>query len=142
MGVKYIIDNSDSSLVSQSINGNLSVTNAISGTTFYGDGSNLTGISTSGSFTGGTVSGATEFTGGLTGDTIYSDNFVGDGSNLGGTVGLTYSQMGFTITSPTPSTINQNVVLPYNSTATYPTPLTISSGFAVTVPLGTTLTII
>lgn len=142
MEVKYIIDNADSALVSQTINGDLSVTNAISGTTFYGDGSNLTGISASGSFTGGTVSGATEFTGGLTGDTIYSDNFVGDGSALGGTVGLTYSQMGFTITSPAPSTINQNVVLPYNSTVTYPTPLTIDSGFAVTIPSGTTLTII
>lgn len=142
MGVKYIIDNSDSSLVNQIITGDLLVTNNISGTTFYGDGSNLTGISSSGSFTNGTVSGATEFTGGLTGNTIYSDNFVGDGSALGGVVGLSYSQMGFTITSPVPSTINQNVVLPYNSTATYPTPLTVGSGYTVTVPIGTILTII
>jgi hypothetical protein len=142
MGVKYIIDNSDASLVNQSISGNLSVIGSISGNTFYGDGSNLTGITAGGSFTGGTVSGATTFTNGLSADTIYSDSFIGDGSQLGGIVGLTYSQMGFTITSPAPSTINQNVVLPYNSTATYPTPLTISPGFSVTVPSGTTLTIV
>ena len=179
MGVEYIIDNSDASLVNQSISGNLSVIGSISGNTFYGDGSNLTGITAGGSFTGGTVSGATTFTNGLnanaisattylnlpsfsggttftggtvsgattftnglSADTIYSPSFIGDGSQLGGIVGLTYSQMGFTITSPAPSTINQNVVLPYNSTATYPTPLTISPGFSVTVPSGTTLTIV
>jgi hypothetical protein len=96
----------------------------------------------SSSFTGGTVTGPTEFTNGLTADTIYSPSFIGDGSQLGGVVGLTYSQIGFTITSPAPSTINQNVVLPYNSTATYPTPLTIAPGFSVTVPSGTTLTIL
>lgn len=106
MGVKYIIDNADNSLVNQSINGSLYVEDNISG------------------------------------DTIYSNNFIGNGSSLGGVVGLTYSQMGFTVTSPAPTTINQNVVLPYNSTVTYPTPLTIDSGFSVTVPIGTTLTIL
>jgi hypothetical protein len=74
--------------------------------------------------------------------TIDSESFIGDGSQIGGVVALTYSQLGFTITSPAPSTINQNVVLPYSSTVTYPTPLTVGSGYSVTVPSGTTLTII
>jgi hypothetical protein len=101
MGIKYIVDNADSSLSEQTINGDLLVTNSISGTTFYGDGSNLTGI-----------------------------------------VGLTYSDLGFTITSPPPVIINQNVVLPYNSTVTYPSPLIMGSGYTITTPIGTTLTII
>lgn len=123
--------------------GDVYISNSLSATTLYGDGSNLTNLpSGGGTFTGGTVSGATTFTNGLTGNTIYSDQFVGDGSLLGGIVGLTYSQMGFTITSPTPAIINQNVVLPYNSTATYPSPLIIGSGYSVVVPVGTTLTII
>lgn len=142
MSIAYIINNSENLLTKQTIKGDLSVTGSISGATFYGDGSNLTGITSGGVFTGGTVSGATTFTNGLSGDTIFSDSFVGDGSQLGGIVGLTYTDMGFTITSPPPTTINQNVVLPYNSTATYPTPMTIDSGFSVTVPSGTTLTII
>lgn len=140
MSTKYIIDNLDGLLTGQTINGDLTITSAITASTYYGDGSNLTG--TGSEFTGGTVSGETNFIEGLTGSTIYSENFVGDGSQLGGVVGLTYSDLGFTITSPTPSTINQNVVLPYNSTVTYPTPLTITSGFTVTIPSGTTLTII
>ena len=41
----------------------------ISATTLYGNGSNLTGIS-SGTFTGGTVAGATNFTNGLSANTI------------------------------------------------------------------------
>ena len=139
MVTKYITDNSGNLLTEQIINGSVSAT-TFSATTYYGDGSNLTG--TGSEFTGGTVSGETNFIEGLTGSTIYSENFVGDGSQLGGVVGLTYSDLGFTITSPTPSTINQNVVLPYNSTVTYPTPLTITSGFTVTIPSGTTLTII
>lgn len=95
MGVKYIIDNANSSLLEQTITGDLSVT-----------------------------------------------NIIGDGSRLGGVVGINYSDLGFTITSTVPSTINQNVVLPYNSTVTYSTPLTIDPGFSVTVPSGTTLTIV
>jgi hypothetical protein len=106
VSVKYIINNAEEVLISQTINGSLSVTDDI------------------------------------TGQTIYSEYFIGDGSQLGGVVGLTYTDMGFTITSPAPSTINQNVVLPYNSTVTYPTPLTIGSGFSVVVSSGTTLTII
>ena len=106
MKVKYIINNSDNLLISQTINGSLSVT------------------------------------GNITGNTTYSTYFNGDGSELAGVVGLTYSDMGFTITSPPPSTVNQNVVLPYNSTVTYPTPLIIDGGYSVTVPAGTTLNII
>ena len=140
MSVKYIIDNADSLLSEQIITGDLLVTNIISGATFYGDGSGLIGVS--GSFTGGTVTGPTEFTSGLSADTIYANYFIGDGSQLAGVVGLTYTDLGFTVTSPAPSTINQNVVLPYNSTVTYPTPLTVDPGFSVTVPYGTTLSII
>lgn len=43
MSTKYIINNFDNTLIEQKINGLLSVT-TISGQTFYGDGSNLTGI--------------------------------------------------------------------------------------------------
>lgn len=91
----------------------------------------------SGNFTGGTVTGETTFEGGLSATTIS-----GDGSSISGLVGLTYSDLGFTITSTTPSTINQNVVLPYNSTLTYPTPLTVGIGFSVVIPNGTTLSIV
>jgi hypothetical protein len=96
MSVKYIIDNSDDSLSNQTINGDLSVTNKISG----------------------------------------------DGSKISGVVGLTYSDMGFTITSPAPSTINQNVTLPYNSTLTYNGPLSVGSGFTIIIPVSTTLDIL
>jgi hypothetical protein len=115
-------------------------------------GSPLTVIGGGGSFTGGTINGATIFTNGLTANTITSntitattitsDKFYGDGSNLAGVVGLTYSDLGFTITSPTPTTINQDVVLPYNSDVTYPTELVIDNGYSVTIPSGTTLTIL
>jgi hypothetical protein len=115
--------------------GGLSAT-TISGDTFYGDGSNLTGIG-GGTFTGGTVTGETFFEGGLSATTIS-----GDGSLISGLVGLTYSDLGFTITSTTPVTINQNVVLPYNATLTYPTPLTVGVGFSVVIPNGTTLSIV
>jgi hypothetical protein len=90
-----------------------------------------------GNFTGGTVSGETTFEGGLSATTIS-----GDGSLISGLVGLTYSDLGFTITSTTPVTINQNVVLPYNATLTYPTPLTVGVGFSVVIPNGTTLSIV
>jgi hypothetical protein len=150
---KYIINE----LSNQTITGDLNIFGNLSGSTFYGDGSNLGGVE----FTGGTVSGATTFTNGLSGDTIsattfYGDTiftnsisgntmsattFYGDGSNLGGVVGLTYDDLGFTVTS-LPSGINQDVVLPYNATVTYPTPLIIGGGYVLTVPAGTTLTII
>lgn len=46
----------------------------ISGTTFYGDGSGLTGLP-SATFTGGTISGATTFSGGLTATTISATTY-------------------------------------------------------------------
>lgn len=61
------------------VNGTLSAT-TISGGTFYGDGSNLIGVS--GGFTGGTVSGNTIFTSGVTINTISGGTFYGDGSGL------------------------------------------------------------
>jgi hypothetical protein len=44
MSTQYIINNSDSLLTGQTINGELIVTSAVTATTYYGDGSNLTGI--------------------------------------------------------------------------------------------------
>ena len=61
-------------------NNNISDLVSISATTYYGDGSNLTGIS--GGFTGGTVTGETIFSGGLSGTTISGGTFYGNGSNL------------------------------------------------------------
>lgn len=52
----------------------LTVTGSLSATTFYGDGSYLTGIGST--FTGGTVSGATIFTGGLTANTISATTYA------------------------------------------------------------------
>ena len=57
--------------------------NTMSATTYYGDGSNLTGINST-EFTGGTVSGATTFTNGLSANTMSATTFYGDGSNLTG----------------------------------------------------------
>jgi hypothetical protein len=51
------------------ISGSLTAT-TVSATTFYGNGSNLTGISGGGSFSGGTVSNASVFTGGLSANTL------------------------------------------------------------------------
>lgn len=55
MSTKYIINNSDLSIPSQEINADLNIvgglsSTTISATTFYGDGSNLTGISGGNSF--------------------------------------------------------------------------------------------
>ena len=56
--------------------GSISAT-TISGTTFYGDGSNLTGISGGGggSFSGGTVTNPTNFTGGLSANTFSATTY-------------------------------------------------------------------
>lgn len=51
------------------------VNGPVTATTYYGDGSNLTGISGGGTFTGGTVSGPTTFTGGLTANTISATTY-------------------------------------------------------------------
>jgi len=48
----------------------------ISGGTFFGDGSNLTGISAGGTFTGGTVTGNTIFTQGVTANTFSGNSIV------------------------------------------------------------------
>jgi hypothetical protein len=48
----------------------------INGGTFYGDGSNLTGVSGGGTFTGGTVNGFTEFTNGLSANTISGGDLI------------------------------------------------------------------
>ena len=69
----------------QRIGDNWNIEGSLSATTFYGDGSNLTGISGGGgTFTGGTISGATTFTNGLTANTISGGTIFGDGSNLTG----------------------------------------------------------
>lgn len=96
----------------------------------------------SGEFTGGTVDGSTVFTNGLTGDSITSESFIGDGSRLGGLLALPYNYFGFTVTSSFPTTINQNVTLPYNVDVEYTGPLTVDAGFTLTVPVGTTLTVL
>ena len=44
MSTQYIINNNDSLLSGQTISGDLIVTNSLSATTFYGDGSGLTGV--------------------------------------------------------------------------------------------------
>lgn len=95
-----------------------------------------------GEFTGGTVDGPTVFTNGLTGDSITSESFIGDGSRLGGVVALPYNYFGFTVTSSFPTTINQNITLPYNVDVEYTGPLTVDNGFTLTVPVGTTLTVL
>jgi hypothetical protein len=99
-----------------------------------------------GNFTGGTVSGETFFANGLTSTsilatTISGGTVSGDGGLLGGVVGLSYSDLGFAITSSTPTTINQNVTLPYNSTVEYNGTLEIGEGYILVVPDGTSLTI-
>jgi hypothetical protein len=73
------------------------VNGPITATTYYGDGSNLTGITASGgTFTGGTVSGATTFTGGLTANTISATTYY----NLP-KVGFSPINVGICDTAPT-----------------------------------------
>lgn len=55
---------------------------------------------------------------------------------------LSLTELGFTVTPTGPLVINQNVVLPENSNVTYPSPLLLGSGYTLTIPIGTTLTII
>jgi len=107
---------------------------------FTGGTVTITGITST--FNGGVVSGATTFLSDVSGTTINANEFIGDGSLLEGVVGLTYSDLGFTITNPTPPTIDQNVVLPYNSTLEYSGPLIIEPGYYVVIPAGTTLTVL
>ena len=134
--LKVVGNLSGSTIFTDSISGN-----TMSATTFYGDAIITNSISGN-TMSATTFYGDTMFTNSISGNTMSATTFYGDGSNLGGVVGLTYDDLGFTITSPTPTTINQDVVLPYNATVTYQSPLTISGGHVVTVPAGTTLTII
>ena len=85
MGIKYIIDNSDGSLPQQVINGSLSAT------TFYGDGSGLSGVTATPSYkvytalltqTGTTAPVATVLENTLGGDIIWSRNGTGDYTGL------------------------------------------------------------
>ena len=55
--------------------------------------------------------------------------------------GFSLTELGFTIES-TLSVINQNITLPDNYVFTYPSPLTMGEGYILTVPSGTTLTIV
>lgn len=58
-----------------------------------------------------------------------------------GSGGFSLSELGFTIVSQ-PSIISQDITLPDNSEFTYPDPLIIADGYTLTVPEGTTLTIV
>jgi hypothetical protein len=78
----------------------------------------------------------------ITASTVNGGEFIGQGGQLTGVVAISPSDLGFTVVVNTGSTINQNVVLPLNSTVTYPSPLTMGLGYTLTIPSNTTLTII
>jgi len=90
-------------------------------------------------FTGGTVTGTTTFSdtvtfiSGLTATTISATTY----QNLP----ISATDAGFSVTANTSVGLFGNVILPENSTVTYPNPL-ITNGYMVTVPSTTTLTII
>lgn len=110
------------------INGeDLFVSGNISGTTFYGDGSNLTGVSGGGTFTGGTVTGPTIFTGGVTANTISATTisattFYGDGSQLTGISGSSATALSGLTDVQITGTTHNNEVLTYNTTINEWTP--------------------
>ena len=58
-----------------------------------------------------------------------------------GAEGLSLTELGFEIVSA-PSVINQDITLPDNYEFEYPSPLLIGEGYTLTVPSGTTLTIV
>ena len=62
-------------------------------------------------------------------------------TDISNTTGLTNAELGFTIT-PISTGINQDVILPDNAIITYPSPLIVNNGHLVTVPSGSTLTIV
>jgi uncharacterized protein (TIGR02145 family) len=66
------------------VSGDTVFLNNVTATTFYGDGSNLTGINTGSTFTGGTVSGDTVFLNNVTATLFYGTNFIGSGAGLSG----------------------------------------------------------
>jgi hypothetical protein len=94
---------------SQIIYGSLSA-NTLSATTLYGDGSNLTGISGGGSFTGGTVNGSTTFTNGLTANTISATTY----QNLPSVIQISCSDEVTVLTTGTTTTFR----MPYNMVLT------------------------
>ncbi len=90
---------------------NSQIVGSLTATTYYGDGSNLIGVS--GGFTGGTVTGATNFTSGLSANTISATTIsggtlYGDGSNLTGIVAHTTYTGGTTFTG---ITVNGNLTV-------------------------------
>ena len=84
-----------------SLTGPLSGT-SISATTYYGDGSHLSGIVGT-IFTGGTVTGSTQFTNGLTANTISATTYLNLPLDIR-TTGGTYSNNTFTFTNNTGGT--------------------------------------
>lgn len=75
------------------------------------------------------------------GSTITGTGLVGDPLTVNSSF-YSPADLGFIITPKPSAVINQNVILPENVDVTYPSPLTIGSGYTVTVPISTTLTII
>ena len=84
----------------------LTVNGSLSATTLYGDGSNLTGISGGGSFTGGTVTGPTTFTNGLSANTISATTY----QNLPSVIQISCSDEVTALTTGTTTTFR----IPYN----------------------------
>lgn len=107
------INNINSCTGTLSLSGNVSVSGSVSATTYYGDGSNLTGINAGGQFTGNTINdcidefwvnninacngtldinGNINVDGAITATTVSATTYYGDGSNLTGINGGTIIQ--------------------------------------------------
>ena len=71
-----------------------------------------------------------------------SGNIVSGATGVGGNNLFSASDLGFNITPKLSAIINQNVILPPNCDVTYPSPLIVGSGYSITIPSSTTLTII
>ena len=112
----------------------LTVNGSLSATTLYGDGSNLTGISTQDTFvTGGTYSnGSAIFTNNTGGTFNVSGFYTGGTDNNQFTTGFTYSNNTFTILDNSGNT--------FNATINTVTGLTVNGTFSATtyqnLPLG------
>jgi hypothetical protein len=116
---------SGSSTVVLNLDNNISLNSVsattISGGTFYGDGSNLTGIGGGGNFlplSGGTVTGDTFFNT-LSATTISGVTYYGNGSNLTGiSGGSTSAFTGNTIVTPTTTNLTFNGTIIKTGTGT------------------------
>lgn len=110
----------------------LTVTGSLSATTLYGDGSNLTGISTQDTFvTGGTYSnGSAIFTNNTGGTFNVSGFYTGLTDNNQFTTGFTYSSNTFTILDNSGNT--------FNATINAVTGLTVNGGLSATTISATT----